>query len=176
LSWGIGVAPSDFASVEGASREEEGEAMRFLLENHSFRTAECGQFVDMTDDVKDVVAGSGVQNGMALVYSPHTTCAVLINERESGFIKDFGQLMESLVPLGGPYRHDDLEARTENLEDDPHEVPNGHAHCRQALLGSSSETIPIVNGELLLGRWQRVFFLELDRARDRKVLIQVMGE
>lgn len=150
--------------------------MRFLLENHSFRTADCGQFVDLTDDVKGVVVKSDVQNGMALVYSPHTTCAVLINERESGFIQDFGRLMDSLVPVGGPYRHDDLEARTENLEDDPHDVPNGHAHCRQALLGSSSQTIPIVNGELLLGRWQRVFFLELDRARDRKVLIQVMGE
>ena len=149
--------------------------MRFLLENHSFRTEDCGQFIDMTDDVRDVVSRSDVQNGMALVYSPHTTCAVLINERETGFIEDFRTLMESLVPLTGDYRHDDLEARTENL-DDPHEVPNGHAHCRHALLGSSSQTIPIVDGELLLGRWQRVFFLELDRARDRKVLIQVMGE
>ena len=151
--------------------------MRFLLENHSFRTTECGQFVDMTEDVKEVVARSEVENGMALVYSPHTTCAVLINERESGFIQDFGDLLDSLVPKEGPYyRHDDLSIRTEGLEDDPHDVPNGHAHCRQALLGASSQTIPIVNGELLLGRWQRVFFLELDRARDRKVLIQVMGE
>ncbi len=81
-----------------------------------------------------------------------------------------------MVPLSDNYHHDDLEARTENLEDDPHDVPNGHAHCRQALLGSASETIPVVDGQLLLGRWQKVFFLELDRARDRKVLIQVMGE
>ncbi len=113
---------------------------------------------------------------MALVYSPHTTCAVLVNERESGFIEDFDELLESLVPLKGEYRHDDLSRRTENLEDDPHDVPNGHAHCRQALVGSTSQTIPIVDGRLLLGRWQRVFFLELDRARDRRVLIQVMGE
>lgn len=150
--------------------------MKFLFENHSFRTADCGQFVDMTDDVRDLVARSDVQNGMALVYSPHTTCAVLINERERGFIEDFGGLMESLVPIKGAYRHDDLEARTENLEDDPHDIPNGHAHCRQALLGSASQAIPIVDGELQLGRWQRVFFLELDRSRDRRVLIQVMGD
>jgi secondary thiamine-phosphate synthase enzyme len=154
----------------------EDRAMKFLFENHSFRTTECGQFVDVTDDLRDLVSRSEVQNGMALVYSPHTTCAILINERERGFIQDFGSLIESLVPLEGAYRHDDLDARTENLEDDPHDIPNGHAHCRQALLGSASQAIPIVQGELQLGRWQRVFFLELDRSRDRRVLIQVMGE
>ena len=150
--------------------------MRVLLENHSFRTTDAGQFVDVTDDVLDVVARSEVTNGLAVVYSPHTTCAILINERERGFIHDFTHLMESLIPTEGAYRHDDLESRTENLEDDPHDIPNGHAHCRQALLGSASQAIPIVQGQLQLGRWQRVFFLELDRARDRKVLIQVMGE
>ncbi|HEY7280512.1 MAG TPA: secondary thiamine-phosphate synthase enzyme YjbQ, partial [Actinomycetota bacterium] len=110
------------------------------------------------------------------VYSPHTTCAVLINERERGFARDFNHLLDRLAPVGATYAHDDLESRTENLEDDPHEVPNGHAHCRGALLGSASEAIPIVDGRLLLGRWQRVFLLELDRARQRKVFIQVMGE
>jgi secondary thiamine-phosphate synthase enzyme len=164
------------AGAAGAPGAARGREMKFLLENHSFRTEACGQFVDVTDDLRDVVRRSEVRNGMALVYSPHTTCAVVINERESGFIEDFCRLMETLVPADAPYRHDDLEARTENLEDDPHEVPNGHAHCRQALLGSASQAIPVVDGELLLGRYQRVFFLELDRARDRKVLIQVMGE
>jgi secondary thiamine-phosphate synthase enzyme len=150
--------------------------VRFFFENHNFSTAECGQFVDMTDDLRDLVGRSEVRDGMALVYSPHTTCAILINEREAGFVGDFNTLMESLVPLDGLYRHDDLEARTENLDDDPHEIPNGHAHCRHALIGSASQTIPIVDGELMLGRWQRVFFLELDRPRDRRVLMQVMGE
>jgi secondary thiamine-phosphate synthase enzyme len=150
--------------------------VRFLFENHNFSTAECGQFVDMTDDLRDLVGRSEVRDGMALVYSPHTTCAILINEREAGFVGDFNSLMESLVPLDGSYRHDDLEARTENLDDDPHEIPNGHAHCRHALIGSASQAIPIVDGELMLGRWQRVFFLELDRPRDRRVLMQVMGE
>jgi secondary thiamine-phosphate synthase enzyme len=113
---------------------------------------------------------------MALVYSPHTTCAVLINERESGFILDFEDLVEGMVPRTAAYRHDDLALRTENLEDDDHDVPNGHAHCRHGLLASSSQTIPIVDGDLQLGRWQRVFLLELDRARERRVLMQVMGE
>jgi len=150
--------------------------MRVLLQNHSFHTRGCGEFLDVTDDVAGVVSQSEVRNGMALVYSPHTTCAVVINERESGFLEDFKGLMDSLVPVEGAYRHDDLEARTENLEDDPHDIPNGWAHCRQALLGSASQAIPIVDGQLVLGRWQRVFFVELDRSRDRRVLIQVMGE
>ncbi len=150
--------------------------MRFLLENHSFRTAGPGQFIDVTEDVQDFVRRSEIRNGMALVYSPHTTCAVLINEREDGFVGDFNQLLESLVPSGGGYRHDDLEARRETLDDDAHEVPNGHAHCRHALLGSASQAVPIVEGDLLLGRWQRVFFVELDRARERRVLLQAMGE
>lgn len=150
--------------------------MRVRLENHSFRTAGPGQFVDVTDDVRAAVERSEIRDGMAVVYSPHTTCGVLVNERESGFIRDFEELLESLVPQHGRYRHDDLEARTENLTDDPHEVPNGHAHCRQALLGSASQTIPVMGGELLLGRWQRIFFVELDRSRDRRVFIEVVGE
>jgi len=150
--------------------------MKMLFENHNFATSRCMEFVDVTEDLVDMVDQSGVRNGMALVYSPHTTCAIVINERESGFISDFEALVEELVPRGGTYRHDDLALRTENLEDDDHDVPNGHAHCRQGLLASSSQAIPIVDGALQLGRWQRVFFVELDRARDRRVLMQVLGE
>ena len=151
--------------------------MKYLFENHDLSTSACGQLIDMTDDVRDAVTRSEVANGMALVYSPHTTCAVVINERESGFFEDFNELLEQLVPKEGPYyRHDDLAIRTEGLEDDPHEVPNGHSHCRAALLASSSQAIPIVDGKLLLGHYQKIFFCELDRARSRKVFIQVLGD
>ena len=57
-------------------------------------------------------------------------------------ISDFGELMDGLVPQDGTYAHDDLEARTENLEDDPHDTPNGWAHCRQALIGSLFGPVP----------------------------------
>ena len=63
--------------------------MRIRFENHDLDTEGCGQFIDLTDDVVKVVERSEVRDGMAVVYSPHTTCAVLINERESGFIEDF---------------------------------------------------------------------------------------
>ena len=147
-----------------------------LFENHTFTTSRCMEFVDVTDDVVSTIDRSGIANGMALVYSPHTTCSIVINERETGSIRDFGDLVQSLVPENQPYRHDDLTLRTENLEDDDHDVPNGHAHCKQGLIASASQAIPIVDGKLQLGRWQRVFLLELDRARERRVLIQVLGE
>jgi secondary thiamine-phosphate synthase enzyme len=150
--------------------------MKMLFENHNLSTSRCMEFVDVTQDLLDMVGRSGVENGMALVYSPHTTCSIVINERESGFIRDFEDLLEGLVPLGRAYRHDDMDLRTENLEDDEHDVPNGHAHCRQGLIASASQAIPIVDGALQLGRWQRVFFVEMDRARERKVLMQVLGE
>ena len=150
--------------------------MKMLFENHTFSTSRCMDFVDVTDDVRGTLRRSGVSNGIAVVYSPHTTCSIVINERESGFIRDFGELVQSLVPEGRSYRHDDMALRTENLEDDDHDVPNGHAHCKQGLIASASQTIPVIDGALQLGRWQRVFFLELDRARDRRVFIQVLGE
>jgi len=150
--------------------------VKHVFTNHDLQTADRGQFIDVTDDVVGLVAEAGIENGMALVYSPHTTCAVVINERESGFIADLDEMLEGIAPLEGRYyRHDDLEIRTEGLDDDPHEVPNGHAHCR-AVLMSASQAVPIVDGTLRLGRWQRIFFCELDRARDRKVFIQLIGE
>lgn len=150
--------------------------MKMLFENHSFATTRCLEFRDLTEDVRGTVERSEVTNGMALVYSPHTTCAIVVNERESGFVADFEELVSGIVPQGRAYRHDDMTIRTENLEDDDHSVPNGHGHLRQTIIGSASETIPIVDGSLQLGRWQRVFLVELDRPRDRRVLIQVLGE
>jgi len=151
--------------------------VKHLFENHDLETSGCGDLIDVTQDVRGAVDKSGVQNGVAVVYTPHTTCTVLINERESGFMKDFQDMLDQLVPADGPYyRHDDLSIRTEGLEDDPHEFPNGHSHCRAALIGAASQSIPIVEGDLLLGRYQSIFFLELDRAKPRKVFIQVIGD
>jgi secondary thiamine-phosphate synthase enzyme len=147
------------------------------FENHDLRTEGTSQLVDVTDEVQDVVDRAEVENGMALVYSPHTTCAVVINERESGFAEDFAELLAELAPAEGRYyRHDDLEIRTEGIEEDTADYPNGHSHCRAGLLASSSQAVPVIGGKLALGTWQRIFFCELDRARPRKIFIQVIGE
>jgi secondary thiamine-phosphate synthase enzyme len=150
--------------------------MNHLFENHDLVTEHASQLVDVTDDVLGVVQRSAVRNGMALVYSPHTTCAIVINERESGFFDDFAELLAELAPEEGRYyRHDDLHIRSEGLDDDDLH-PNGWSHLRAGVLSSSSQTVPIVDGKLMLGRWQRIFFCELDSSRPRKVFIQVIGE
>lgn len=151
--------------------------MKHRFENHDLVTERPSQLIDVTADVRAAVERSEVQNGMVLVYSPHTTCAVVINELESGFLEDFAEFLADTAPAEGRYyRHDDLSIRTEGIEDDTADHPNGHSHIRAGMLSSSSQTIPIVDGALLLGTWQRVFFCELDRSRPRKVFIQVIGE
>jgi secondary thiamine-phosphate synthase enzyme len=157
--------------------EAETNAMKHRFENHDLVTERASQLIDVTDDVRRVVERAEIVNGMVLVYSPHTTCAIVINELESGFLDDFGEFLAELAPADGRYyRHDDLEIRTQGIEDDTAEFPNGHSHVRTGLLSSSSQTIPVVDGELMLGTWQRIFFCELDRSRSRKVFIQVIGE
>ena len=131
-----------------------------------FRTNEPNEFWDFTDMVRAVVKRSGVRHGQVTVYTPHTTTTVVINESETGFLNDFRKLIGEMVPDDVYYEHDDHDVRTENLQED--EFVNGHAHCRQLLVGQPSITVPIVDGEVLLGQWQRVLFAELDQARERR--------
>jgi secondary thiamine-phosphate synthase enzyme len=130
---------------------------------------------DITGEVAEAVRESGVRNGIVCVYSPHTTCCVRVNEFENGFLADFATLLRRLVPSEGYYAHDDWDRRTENICAEDMELGNGPAHCMSMLLGSAGEAIPVRNGELCLGTWQRVLFLELDRERDRRWLVQVVG-
>ncbi|HVL99638.1 MAG TPA: secondary thiamine-phosphate synthase enzyme YjbQ [Egibacteraceae bacterium] len=134
-----------------------------------------GEFdvIDVTADVEKAVLTSAVEEGYALIYSRHTTFAVLLNEKESGLLVDASRLLRGLVPEGNGYLHDDLDIRTENLQ--PDELPNAHAHLRQILAGRNSEYIPVADGVLTLGTWQRIMLVEFDRPRDREVVVQVCG-
>jgi isopentenyl-diphosphate delta-isomerase len=136
----------------------------------SYATAGAGDFVDITNDVATVVKSSGVRNGLVLISSQHTTAAIRINENEPLLLGDFRRLLNRLAPVGG-YEHDDMTRRCDVPTDEPR---NGHAHCQQLLL-ASSESVPVVNGQLDLGRWQRVFLIELDSPRQRQVTVQVLG-
>lgn len=133
--------------------------------------------VDVTDDCHDLLAASRITQGALTIYSQHTTCAVKINERETCFLEDLRLFMESLVPAQAYYRHDDFEIRDpETLAGRPEDEPvNGHSHIKQMLLGSASESVPIVDGRLALGRWQRIMFIELDQSRQRRIQLQVQG-
>ncbi|HEV3480507.1 MAG TPA: secondary thiamine-phosphate synthase enzyme YjbQ [Gaiellaceae bacterium] len=139
------------------------------------RTAGGLSVQDITEDVAQAVRESGVREGIVCVYSPHTTCCVRVNEFENGFLEDFATLLRRLVPSETYYAHDDWGRRTENVCEEDMERGNGHAHCMSMLLGSAGEAIPVRDGELALGTWQRVLFLELDRERDRRWLVQVVG-
>ncbi|MBA2332784.1 MAG: YjbQ family protein [Actinobacteria bacterium] len=139
------------------------------------RTAGGLSVKDITDEVREAVTASGVRNGICCVYSPHTTCSVRVNEFESGFLEDFAVLLRRLVPSDHYYAHDDWDKRTENICPEDVDFGNGHSHCMSMLLGPAGESIPVRDGELCLGTWQRILFLELDRARDRRWLVQVVG-
>ena len=149
--------------------------MKVFQGEKRIRTAGGLSVQDITEDVAEAVRESGVRDGIVCVYSPHTTCCVRVNEFENGFLEDFATLLRRLVPSETYYAHDDWGRRTENVCEEDMERGNGHAHCMSMLLGSAGEAIPVRDGELCLGTWQRVLFLELDRERDRRWLVQVVG-
>jgi secondary thiamine-phosphate synthase enzyme len=113
-----------------------------------------------------------VQNGQVLVFSPHTTAGVAINQNESLLLQDFQRLLYRLVPVDERYSHDLFELKTNTKSDGR---SNGHAHCKNLIIGVS-ETVPIENGKMLLGERQSIFLVEMDGARARDFVVQVMGE
>jgi secondary thiamine-phosphate synthase enzyme len=129
--------------------------------------------VDLTDDVRRAVKDSGVTEGFAIAFCPHTTCTLLLNEWEEGAIEDLRRRLNELVPETY-YAHDDLERRTRNLQEG-HERANGRSHVSHMLLGGVSHAIPVEAGEPALGRWQRLLLLELDESRERLVNLRVYG-
>lgn len=136
-------------------------------------TEEAPQFIDITDWVSQCVGQAKVDNGFVLVYSKHTTAAVKINENEPLLLKDMGVFLEKICPRHGDYGHNNFEIRTVNMN--PDESPNGHAHLQHLVLGSS-ETIPLIEGVMQFGRYQSIFFIELDHPRSREVMVQIVGE
>ena len=138
----------------------------------TYHTGGAVQFLDITDDVCAAVRSSGARHGLVHVYATHTTAAIRINENEPLLLQDFRRFLDRIAPAGdGMYEHDDLPRRPGVPPDEP---INGHAHCQHLLL-STSETVPIVDGQLELGRWQRIFLVELCAARERSVIVQVLA-
>ena len=121
--------------------------------------------INVTEQVRSVVKTSGVQNGSVLVFFRHTTGAVMIVEHEAGILVDLEDVLEKIVPLAYDYKHHLRGADT-----------NGAAHVRTALL-SVSVTVPVLDGDLLLGRWQEILVVDMDpNAKPRTIIVQVMGE
>ena len=130
------------------------------------------QFIDLTPDLEAFVAASGIQAGLLNVQSLHTTAAIVVNEHEPLLLMDMAGLLQRLAPTDAAYRHDNITLRTVNCV--LGEPPNGHSHCRALLLGSTA-ALNVIDGELQLGRWQRVFLVELDGPRTRDVSLLLIG-
>ena len=147
--------------------------MKIVTNCISTNTKKAPEFIDITEYVCRFVEESKVQNGMALVYSKHTTAAIKINENEPLLIEDMEKFLDRIASREDEYRHNDFTIRTVNMNDA--ECPNGHAHCQHLLMGTS-ETVPIVDGQVQVGTWQRIFLVELDMPRPREVIVQILGE
>lgn len=112
-------------------------------------TAAAPDFIDITDEIQTALTDSGIRDGQVTVFSPHRTCSLLLQERESGLLTDIEQTLARLDTSGA-------------------------AHG--TLVGSPSVVLPAVAGRLHLGLWQRVLLVELDEPRERSVVVQITGE
>jgi secondary thiamine-phosphate synthase enzyme len=162
------------ASVSRRRQEasESGQALEVVCHTLEIDTATAPEFIDITDDVAQIVRDSGIRFGQVTVFSTHTTAAIKLNEHEPLLLEDMRRVLEQVAPVHGEYEHNDFSRRTVNLEED--ECANGHAHCQHLFLGTS-ETVPLLSGELTLGQWQRIFLIELDRPRTRRIIVNVLG-
>lgn len=139
------------------------EIMKTLTEYLKFHTKTHRAYVHITPLVEQIVAKSGVREGMVLVSAMHITAGIYVNDNESGLIEDIDQWLEHLAPFRQNYKHH------ETGED------NGDSHLK-ALLIHHEVIVPITAGKLDLGTWQRIFYAEFDGQRDKRVIVKVMGE
>ena len=137
-----------------------------------FETRQATEFVDITERLREEVRASGLRMGRLHLQSLHTTVGLAVNENEPLLLRDFQSLLERIAPANAGYEHDDFARRREVALDEP---VNGHAHCRQLLL-TGFATLLVEDGELVLGRWQSVFAVELDGPRNRELAIQLDGD
>lgn len=132
-------------------------------------TVEPIEFIDITDHISQHLIDHRVESGTVTVFSRHTTAAIKINEAEELLLEDFKKMLRAMCPSELAYNHNDMSRRKPPIA--PDERPNAHSHCLHLLL-STSETIPVIDGRLALGTWQRVFVVELDGPRPRQVMIR----
>ena len=125
------------------------------------RTVRRTQLIDITRDVEQAVRESGVKQGLCLVYVPHTTAGIAINEHADPDVAlDVEEIFDHLIPHRGPYRH--AEGNTDS-------------HMK-AILTGTSKSIIIEDGKPALGTWQGVFFCEFDGPRQRKIFVKVFSD
>jgi secondary thiamine-phosphate synthase enzyme len=126
---------------------------------------------NITPNLTKIIEASGIKTGQVLVFSRHTTTALAINEYEERLLEDIKVYLRKLAPESDKYLHNDLHLRTNIPPDEP---MNAHSHL-MAMTLSTSEVIPVVDGQLGLGTYQSVLFFDLDGPRKRTVFVQISG-
>lgn len=137
--------------------------MKTTTEYLTFQTRQQRQYVNITDEVAQVVDRSGIAEGMVLVSAMHITAGVFVNDAEAGLLGDIDEWLEGLAPYRDEYRHH----RTGET--------NGDAHLKN-LLVHHQVIVPITKGRLDLGPWQQIFYAEFDGQRPKRLVIKAMGE
>jgi secondary thiamine-phosphate synthase enzyme len=136
--------------------------MKIVTKDFGVSSKQRNQAIDITSKVEGVVSQAGITEGDAIIYCPHTTAAITINENaDPSVMHDILLTLSELVPQQRPgYRHSE---------------GNSDAHCKSSIIGCSKQVL-IKDGKLTPGTWQGIFFCEFDGPRSRKVLVQVRGE
>lgn len=128
-----------------------------MLKEFNISTEDRYQLKDITDEVEETVRKSGIKNGLALIFVPHSTAAVLLTENESGLKQDWLKVLKKFVS-GFDFLHNQIDN-------------NADSHILSGLVGQG-KTLAIENNELIRGTWQQIFLVELDGPKDRRVIIK----
>ncbi|MBN1890731.1 MAG: YjbQ family protein [Thermoflexales bacterium] len=132
-----------------------------MIQTLSISTRQHSQMIDITGEVQAVLSKSGIQDGLVVVYCPHTTAGLTINEDADPTVRaDILDILDRLVPWQANYRHAE---------------GNSAAHIKASLMGSSV-SVPVEQGRMILGRWQGIYFCEFDGPRSRRVQVQILSE
>ncbi|HBR16351.1 MAG: secondary thiamine-phosphate synthase enzyme [Deltaproteobacteria bacterium RIFCSPLOWO2_12_FULL_43_16] len=137
--------------------------MKVFTEYLFFETKKKREYVNITNEVEEIVKKSEIEDGMALVSAMHITAGIYVNDAESGLIQDIDEWLQRLAPEGPDYRHH----RTGET--------NGDAHLKNLLIGHQV-ILPITKGRLDLGPWQQVYYAEFDGRRRKRIVVKVMGK
>ncbi|MFQ5711963.1 MAG: secondary thiamine-phosphate synthase enzyme YjbQ [Candidatus Geothermarchaeales archaeon] len=136
--------------------------MRVFFKQIDVSTRGRAELIDLTSLVEENVRRSGVERGLCLVHSLHSTTAIVVNEHEGGLMRDILAKVGEEFPRGAGWLHDRVD-------------DNADAHLASSLIGSS-RVFPVQSGRLIRGAWQNIFLLELDGPRDRKIVVEVLGD
>lgn len=142
--------------------------MRFYSSEFSVQSRRKTEIIDVTSSVSGAIERSGIKNGFANIWIPHTTAAIAVNEHDPDLWEDILATMDRLVPQKSNYRHNAKYGWIPSEQ-------NAHAHILNCLI-KPGVTLPIKDGQILIGTWQSILLIELDGPRLRTVQVHVIGE